>query len=53
MRDPSYLEHDYVLAELDLTPPRGASPRRFALVNDAVTHEVRNHIVWVIEKATS
>ena len=53
VRDTSYLEHDYLLAELDLTPPRGESPRRFVLVNDAVTHEVRNHIVWVIDAGSN
>jgi hypothetical protein len=53
VRDTSYLEHDYVLAELELTPPRGASPRRFVLINDAVTHEVRNHIVWVIDTGSN
>ena len=48
VRQASYLEHDYLLAELDLIPPPGASPLRFVLVDDAVTHEVRNHVVWVI-----
>jgi len=48
VRDASYLEHDYLLAELELTPPPGASPLRFVLVDDAVTHEARNHVVWVV-----
>ena len=48
VREASYLEHDYLLAELDLIPPPGASPQRFVLVDDAVTHEVRNHVVWVV-----
>jgi len=48
VRQASYLEHDYLLAELDLIPPPGASPLRFVLVDDAVTHEVRNHVVWVV-----
>jgi hypothetical protein len=48
VRDASYLEHDYLLADIDLVPPRDASPLRFVLVDDAVTHEVRNHVVWVV-----
>lgn len=40
-------------ADLELTPPRGASPRHFVLVNDSVTHEVRNHVVWVIDSRSN
>ncbi len=50
VRDASYLEHDYLLAELELIPPPGVSPQRFVLVDDAVTHEVRNHVVWVVSR---
>ena len=45
---PTYLEHAYFVAELRLVPPRGAPAREFVLVNDAVTHEVRNHVVFVV-----
>ena len=38
-------------AELTLVPPRGASAREpFVLVDDAVTHEVRNHVVYVVAR---
>lgn len=49
VRDATYVDHEYVLAELKLVPPPGASPRSFVLVTDPVTHEVRNHIVWVVD----
>jgi hypothetical protein len=52
MREATYADHEYLRADLDLTPPRGASPRHFVLINDAVTHEVRNHVVWVIDTAS-
>jgi len=48
VRDANYLEHDYLLAELEFIPPVGTSPQRFVLIDDAVTHEVRNHVVWVV-----
>jgi hypothetical protein len=47
VRSTRYFEHDYLLAEIDLTPPAGVSPRGFVLIDDAVTHEVRNHVVTV------
>ena len=50
VRAARYVDHDYLLAELELAPPRGASPGRFVLIDDAVTHEVRNHVVWVITR---
>lgn len=53
LREANYLEHDYVLAEIDLVPPRGAAVSSFVLVNDAVTHEVRNHIVWVVDTGSN
>jgi hypothetical protein len=48
VRATTYFEHDYFLAELTLVPPRGASARQFVLVNDVITHEVRNHVVFVV-----
>jgi len=48
VRNTTYLDHPYLLAEVELTPPAGASPRQFVLINDAVTHEVRNHVVIIL-----
>jgi len=48
VRDTTYLEHDYLSAEVVLTPPPGSPVREFVLVDDAVTHEVRNHTVLVL-----
>jgi hypothetical protein len=50
IREQRYVDHDYLLAQLELMPPRGASPGRFVLIDDAVTHEVRNHVVWVVTR---
>ena len=47
VRSEYYFDHGYLLAELEMTPPAGASTREFVLVDDAVTHEVRNHVVVV------
>ena len=48
LRHVTYLEHAYLSAQLEFTPPAGASPGAFILVDDAVTHEVRNHVVIVL-----
>jgi len=48
VRDTTYLEHDYLSAEVVFTPPPGSPVREFVLVDDAVTHEVRNHTVLVL-----
>ena len=44
----TYLEHAYLSAQVEFTPPAGASPGAFVLIDDAVTHEVRNHVVIVL-----
>ena len=44
----TYLGHDYLSAQVEFTPPPGASASEFVLVDDAVTHEVRNHVVLVL-----
>lgn len=44
----TYLGHAYLSAQVEFTPPKGASAREFVLVDDAVTHEVRNHVVIVL-----
>jgi hypothetical protein len=48
VRNISYLEHAYLSAHLEFTPPRGAPASSFVLVDDAVTHEVRSHLVMVL-----
>jgi hypothetical protein len=50
VREATYLEHAYLVAELWLVPPAGAPLRPLVLTEDAVTHEVRNHVVYVVEK---
>jgi hypothetical protein len=49
VREDRYLDHDYLVAELRMTPPDGAATRPFVLIDDAITHEVRNHVVFVVE----
>jgi len=46
----TYLDHAYLSALVEFTPPPGASARAFVLVDDAVTHEVRNHVVLVLAR---
>jgi hypothetical protein len=43
-------EQRYYSAEVRLTPPRGASVRQLVFIDDAVTHEVRNHRVLIVAK---
>ena len=38
------------MAELHLVPPGGVAARPFVLVDDVITHEVRNHVVFVVEE---
>jgi hypothetical protein len=49
VREATYLEHAYLVADLTLAPPPGAPARPFVLVGDAVTHEVRNHVIYVVD----
>jgi hypothetical protein len=49
VRETTYLDRPYLVAQLTLSPPAGAAPREFVLLDDAVTHEVRNHVVYVVE----
>lgn len=44
----TYLGHAYLSAQVEFTPPPGASVREFVLIDDAVTHEVRNHVVLIL-----
>jgi len=48
VRNTTYLEHAYLSAQVVLTPPPGTSAHEFVLIDDAVTHEVRNHVVIVL-----
>jgi hypothetical protein len=50
VRDTTYLGHPYRVAELVLAPPPGGPAAEFVLVDDAVTHEVRNHVVYVVTR---
>ena len=51
VRDATYLDHAYRVAELSLAPPAGERAGGFVLVDDAVTHEVRNHVVYVVKRS--
>jgi hypothetical protein len=53
VRNISYLDHPYILANIELTPPGGASSHSFVLIDDAVTHEVRNHVVMVFARGVA
>ena len=48
VRSITYFEQAYFVAELDMAPPAGGSARDFVFTHDAITHEVRNHVVVVI-----
>jgi hypothetical protein len=52
IREDRYLDHQYQVAELHLVPPAGEAERPFVLIDDAITHEVRNHVVFVVETRT-
>lgn len=52
VREDRYLDHDYLVADLHLEPPAGIAPRPFVLIDDVITHEVRNHVVFVVEGGT-
>jgi hypothetical protein len=49
----TYLDQAYFIADLTLLPPPGGSARDFMLTSDAVTHEVRNHVVIVVAERDS
>jgi hypothetical protein len=44
----TYLDQPYFAAVLELVPPAGGSTRDFVFTSDAITHEVRNHVVFVV-----
>jgi hypothetical protein len=50
VREADYLEHPFLVADIRLQPPAGAPPRQFVLVDDTVTHEVRNHVLYVVAR---
>ena len=47
VREAQYLDHPYRVAVLRFAPPAGAPTKDFVLIDDAITHEVRNHVVFV------
>jgi hypothetical protein len=49
IREDRYLDHDYLVAELHMAPPAGIAARPFVIIDDVITHEVRNHVVFVVE----
>jgi hypothetical protein len=49
----TYFDHAYLSALVEFTPPPGASARDFVLISDAVTHEVRNHVVIVLARGAA
>jgi hypothetical protein len=50
VREDRYLDHDFLVARLTLRPPPGSTVQAFVLLDDAVTHEVRNHVVFVVAR---
>lgn len=48
VRSISYLDHAYLSAQVEFTPPPGIAARAFVLVDDVITHEVRNHVVLIL-----
>jgi len=50
VRSDDYFGHDFLVADIRLAPPAGASAREFVVVDDTVTHEVRNHLVYVVAR---
>jgi hypothetical protein len=50
VRAVTYLDHPYFVAVLRLAPPPDAGGQGLVLVDDAVTHEVRNHVVYVVAR---
>jgi hypothetical protein len=53
VQNTTYFDHAYLSAQVEFTPPAGASARAFVLVYDAVTHEVRNHVVIVLARGAA
>ena len=50
VREDEYAGHAFLVADIRLVPPAGASAREFVIVDDTVTHEVRNHVVYVVAR---
>jgi hypothetical protein len=53
VRKTLYLEHDYLQADVVMTPPEGSSARKLGFSDDAVTHEVRNHVIVVLARTAT
>jgi hypothetical protein len=50
LRETTYQQHSYLVAELDFEPPAGSSAPDLVLLDDAVTHQVRNHVIYVVAR---
>ncbi|HEY6124739.1 MAG TPA: hypothetical protein VIV63_08815 [Steroidobacteraceae bacterium] len=53
VRNTSYLDHDYLQADVVMTPPAGSPVRSLVLTDDAVTHEVRSHVIVVLAQTSA
>jgi hypothetical protein len=53
VRKTVYLEHDYLQADVEMTPPAGSSARKLMFSDDAVIHEVRNHVILVLARTAA
>jgi hypothetical protein len=53
VRNTSYLDHAYLSADVVMTPPVGTASSEFVLIDDAVTHEVRNHVIVVLARTAT
>ena len=49
----TYFDHAYLSAQVEFTPPAGVAAKEFVLVDDVVTHEVRNHVVIVLARGAA
>ena len=45
--------HEYWVALFHFAPPAGASARELVFIDDAVTHQIRNHVVTVLARSDS
>lgn len=50
VREDTYLDHAFLVAALTFTPPHGQAMHGFVLTDDVITHEVRNHVLFVVKR---
>ena len=53
VREARYLEHDFLVADVRLEPPSGSPARPLVIIDDVITHEVRNHVVFIVESRSA